>query len=342
MSEKLCILDEWFYKPHQFCQVEVEKGEINEYGEVQKVKTQSTVFTRNACNVLMQHVHNEIEKCENKDSINADHVFSISMGDFLDRVGGSNTSQVVRNLKLIPSLIFTIISKNGFHSISLFPEVSYSKYDDTLKFKTSSTLINMAKNDYKPIDIDGNIMVGENSSYARIYLRSSHRLSNNDYKTMALYEYFIYASIILRNSSKRLSIKIENLLRMTECSSYTKPSQIIKTLESICNSMLQSYGLLVYYKCNYDRKYSKITSVSFRVYIQKDNLYSKHIHTSPQKELSDKKSYYFLEEKDKPKNIFKFKSKEEHELLLNKKYTNVEKYNHPLDLESTEEVEELL
>ena len=71
MSEKLCILDEWFYKPHQFCQVEVEKGEINEYGEVQKVKTQSTVFTRNACNVLMQHVHNEIEKCENKDSIKA-------------------------------------------------------------------------------------------------------------------------------------------------------------------------------------------------------------------------------------------------------------------------------
>lgn len=336
MEEKLCILDNWVYKPHQLCQVEVVKGEVID-GEIVQSKTQSTVFTRTACNVLIQHVHNELTESKDKDLINADYVFKIPMSKFLDKLGAENIGQVNRNLKLLPSLTFITLHKDSIGAFSLIPNIQYSNYDDTMEFTANKILISMIKNDYKLVDINGNV-ISDSSSYGRIYLRSSHRLANSNYKTMALYEYFIFARKILSDNSKLLSIKIDYFLKIIECSSYNKSSQIIKVLESLCLSMKKCYGLDVYYKCNYDRKYNKIKSVSFRVFLENGNIYSQEIHKEAEKEESNTKTFYFNYKNEKG-NIFNFKSKEEHLKLIDIKYTNDINFN---TLENIDLLEEMI
>lgn len=322
MEQKLCILDDWVYKPHQLCAVEMIRTDV-ETGEI--IKTQSTVFMRKAFNILTQAVHNEITLSENKDSINSDYVFSIKVSDFLDKIGNDNFSQVHKSLKLMPSLsMISLHRKYGYMSISLIPNIEYNKYDDTLKFTANKMLIATIKNDYKPTNLEGEIL-SDKSSYSRIYLTSPNNLHSSDYKTIALYEYFISKTYILGDVGKVLSINIDDFLKIVECSGYSKPSKIIETVENICKSMKSNYGLIVYYKFNYERLYSRIKSVSFRVYMDGTPLsYTFHEKANPEGLVET--NYYFIDEKDKPRNIFNFKKESEHKKMLDKRYTNVLSY----------------
>ena len=125
MSETLNVLTTWTYKQKQL----VELVPINPNGEI----TNLTRIQRMAINLFLQTINNQLLlKTVEKDEF-GQLVFSVELGEFLDRLGMEdmkNLSYIINQLKELKSIEIVTENKVKFTSFVLFSEVNYDKEKD--------------------------------------------------------------------------------------------------------------------------------------------------------------------------------------------------------------------
>lgn len=310
MSETLNVLTKWTYKQKQL----VELIPINPNGEI----TNLTRVQRMAINLFLQTINNQLLlKTVEKDEF-GQLVFSIELGEFLDRLGMEdmkNLSYIINQLKELKSIEIVTENKVKFTSFVLFSEVNYDKEKDIIKFVPSLRIVSSIQNGWCNIT-DGE-PIGSNN-YVRLHIGChSNLVGTKNTKVMIMYEIFMSYAKVIKDTKKRYRMDINRLLLTLESHNYNKNSEIInKLLKPIVSDLYEYYGLKMFYKCETSRRYNKISNVSFRVYIDTTN--------SNLLDSYEDSNGNLIFDKYPPKiiPIFKFKDKKEWESAYLKGLTN--------------------
>ena len=188
MSETLNVLTKWTYKQKQL----VELIPINPNGEI----TNLTRIQRMAINLFLQTINNQLLlKTVEKDEF-GQLVFSVKLGDFLDRLGMEdmkNLSYIINQLKELKSIEIVTENKIKFTSFVLFSEVNYDKEKDIIKFVPSLRIVSSIQNGW--CNITDEESVGGNN-YVRLHIGChSNLVGTKNTKVMIMYWHPTYINL---------------------------------------------------------------------------------------------------------------------------------------------------
>jgi len=326
----MIITEDWVYKPVQLIEAVYGIQEKDEDGDIKKeIRNGITTFQIKTINVLFQALNNSIKKKEIEIDEAGYTRYKIPLDVFLDKMGYSQDDihYVASELKKIPSLVSTTLYKDGgLDSFSIIPRVKLDSETRIIYYKVSDIIEYIFKNNFVVLEDDkythAKTEKGEDlCRYARVHNKSfeSHKDAGLN-RTVILYEYLI-SNRFLNEERKHIKINIEKFKKMLYCEKYNKNSQIItRILKPIIENLKFHYGLDVYYKCELNGRYKRISSISFEAFVLDNDIGNMLHQRSELQTFTTKKEVYFGEPH---KNILSFKSQEELNMMIECEYTNV-------------------
>ena len=310
-NETLNILTDWTYKQKQL----VELIPLDTNGNIINL----TRIQRMTINLFLQTINNQLLLNTYKKDEFGQLVFSISIKDLLERMGMeslNNISYVIKQISELKGIQIETENSVKFNSFILIAEINWDKTTDILEFVPSLRIVSSIANGWCNIVEDSDLIKSNN--YVRLPMNCHNNLVGvKNTKVMIMYELLMSYAFIIKDRKKRYRIDINRLLSILESKNYTKNSEIInKVIKPLVDDLYKYYNLRMFYKCETSRKYSKISNISFRVYIDTKNDYILSTYSNTNGETV----FDLYPPTIVP--IFKFKDKEEWEICMSKGLTN--------------------
>jgi len=314
------IAENWVYKPMQLIEAIHEK-KTGQRG--------ISVFQHKTLTILSQALTNNIKRNEKEIDETGAVWYKISLNSYLDKMGycEDDIKFVASEIKKIPSLVSTIKYKNNsFRSFSIIPEIDVDLDKRVIKFKVASLMDYIFRNNFVILTDEtpthAKSEKGEDLfRYARIHEDSFKHIKDKKLnRTLVFYEYLI-ENRFLNEEGKYIKIDIDRFKELLFCENYVKNSEILnRILKPMIENLSIYHGLDVYYKCELEGKYKRISSISFEVFVQDNDIGNKLHQTSETQNLVTKKEVYFGK---RHTNILNFKTQEELNMMIELGYTNV-------------------